>query len=279
MRFTSATKLKAWVNNKAKKIDIPAPVLMKFYMMERLLERITLSKYRDNLILKGGFLIASMIGINLRSTMDMDTTVKNIELNRNSIMHIMHEIIIIDVNDDVTFEIKNITDIHEESEYDDFRMLLLAKFHTIEEYIKVDFTTGHVIIPHEIEYSYQLMFEKRTIPVMAYNLDTIFAEKIESILSRNVEGTRGRDFYDVYTLISLYKNSLSRSDILKAIRIKARERGTLKFIEEHNKYLHGIANSPEIAKVWKNYVNDYPYAKGIELSDVIELIAWLFEVY
>ena len=277
MKFKNAMQLKAWVNNKSKKTGIPAPELMKIFMLERLLERISLSNYRDKLILKGGFLIASMIGVNLRSTADIDTTVKNIEMNRNSIINIMQEVITTDVDDGIVFVIQSVTEIHEESEYDDFRMMLLAKFEKVKEHVQVDFTTGYVIIPHEIEYQYKLMFEDRTISVMSYNLNTILSEKIEAILSRHIEGTRARDYYDIYMLVSLYKDTLCRKDVLNAIRIKAQERGTQKYIEEYSKYIHSISDSPEIAKVWQNYTKEHTYAEGIKLSDTISAITWLFE--
>ena len=277
MLFTSATKLKAWIKNKSKQTNIPADVLYKIFMLERLLERIALSKYRSNLIIKGGFLIASMIGIDLRSTMDMDTTIKNIELNRNIIIDIMNEIIGINIDDGISFVIRSVKDIHEESEYDDFRMILLARFYNIKVYVQVDFTTGHVVIPNEIEYSYKLMFEDRTIPIMAYNLDTIFAEKIEAILSRHIDSTRMRDYYDVYILILLNKEKIQRDKILNAVRIKAKERDTLEHINGYKEHLLNISNSPEMQKRWENYVQDYPYADGIEFLSIIKVITWLFE--
>jgi len=143
--------------------------------------------------------------------------------------------------------------------------------------MKLDVTTGDAIIPREIEYHYKLMFEERTIPIMAYNLFTILAEKIETILSRNVTNTRGRDFYDVYVLLSMNKETLSKPELLHALRVKAEERGSVNEIENHSKHLNTIAASPEMQKIWEGYIKNYPYAKGIALADILALIAWVFE--
>jgi predicted nucleotidyltransferase component of viral defense system len=276
MRFSSATQLKDWIKNKSKQTGTPPNVLLQTYMMERLLVRVSLSRYRENFILKGGFLIAAMVGIGLRSTMDMDTTVKSLPVDRESIGRILQEIILIDAGDGVTFEITDIKNIRDVSEYDDFRVSLRAAFHTIRANIKLDITAGDTIIPNEIEYQYKLMFEDRTIPVMAYNLYTILAEKIETILSRNVTNTRGRDFYDAFMLLSMNKEEISREELLRAIDIKADERGSLSYVENYEKQLQNIAASPEIAKSWDNYIKDYPYARGISLSDILEFIAHVF---
>ena len=252
-------------------------MLMQTYMMERLLERVSLSPYRANMIIKGGFLIAAMVGIDRRSTLDMDATVKGLPVSRERIERILNEIIAIDLSDGVSFEITGIKNIRDISEYDDFRISLRAVFHTIRANMKLDVTTGDIIVPREIEYDYKLMFEDRTIPVMAYNISTILAEKIETILSRNVTNSRGRDYYDIYILLSLNRDILSKPELIHALRAKAKERGSVGDVENHTKLLRDIADSPEIAKIWAGYVRNYPYAKGIALSDVLALIAWVFE--
>ena len=276
MTFTSATQLKDWIKNKSKQTGVPANVLLRSYMMERLLERVSLSPYRGNMILKGGFLIAAMVGIDRRSTMDMDTTMKGLPVSRETIEGILKEIINIDAGDGVVFEIQDIKNIHDISEYDDFRIAMRATLYTVRADMKIDITTGDAVIPREIEYHYKLMFEERTIPVMAYNLYTILAEKIETILSRNVTNSRGRDFYDVYMLLSMNRDTLSKQELLRALRVKAEERGSVTDMDNHEKHLRDIAASPEIAKIWSAYVRNYPYAKGIALTDVLALIAWVF---
>jgi predicted nucleotidyltransferase component of viral defense system len=277
MRFTSASQLKDWIKNESKRCDVLPNTLLQSYMMERFLERISLSPYRENLILKGGFLIAAMVGVGKRTTMDMDTTIKGLPVNRQEIERILREIISIDIGDHATFEIKTIKPIHDVSEYDDFRVGLQAVIYTVRVDMKIDITTGSVIIPHEIEYPYRLMFEERTISVMAYNLHTILAEKIETILSRNVSNTRGRDFYDVYILLSMNRDTISRDDLLHALREKARERESLAAIDNHDTFIKDLSESPDIAAIWDNYAKRYPYAKGITLQEILSLLRWVFE--
>ncbi|MCL2627494.1 MAG: nucleotidyl transferase AbiEii/AbiGii toxin family protein [Oscillospiraceae bacterium] len=277
MIFTSARQLKDWIKNKSTNFGTPANTLLQTYMMERFLERISLSPYRNNMILKGGFLISSMIGIDKRSTKDMDTTMIGLPISRDKIEKIIDEVISIELNDNVSFSIKSIENIHEDDDYDDFRILLVATFFTIREFLQLDITVGDAIIPREIEYKYKLMFEDRELPIMAYNLYTILAEKIETILSRNVANSRGRDFYDTFILISLNRDILSRNELLHAIRAKATERNSLLFIENYQKHLTDIANSPEIAKIWTAYVKSYSYANGISLPELLSEIAWVFE--
>ena len=275
--FTSATQLKSWIKNKSKETGTHATELLQNYMLERFLERMSLSPYRENMILKGGFLIAAMVGVDKRSTMDMDTTVKGLSVNREEIEKILRGIIAIDAGDGVIFEIKDIKNIHDISEYDDFRVSLLARLFTLRVNMSIDITTGDAIIPREIEYQYKLMFEDRTIPVMAYNLYTILAEKLETILVRSVGNTRGRDFYDAYLLLSANRDTLTRSELLHAIKVKSEERKSVPATRNHTKILSDIAASPDIAKIWDSYSKRYHYAKDIALPDILALIAWVFE--
>lgn len=205
MIFTSAKQAKDWVHNLSAKSGAPAATLMQSYLMERFIERLSVSEYRNNFILKGGYLIAAMIGSDKRSTMDIDTTLKGVPADREQVEKMIHRIISIDLHDGAGFEIVSIKPIHEEGAYDDFRISLNVRLHTILGNLKLDVTVGDTIVPKEIEYSYPLMFESRTIPVMAYSLYNILAEKIETILSRNIGNTRGRDFYDVYMLLTLHR--------------------------------------------------------------------------
>ena len=235
MKIGSPKQLKDWINNMAKKKNLVANTLLQNFMMERLLERISISEYKDNFVLKGGFLIAAMLGIDLRSTLDMDTTIKGLPVNKENIEEILNEILSIDLGDNVTFNIKNINSIHDISEYEDFRVSLEAKFFTIKVNMKIDITTGDIIIPREVDYSFKLMFEERSIPIKAYNLNTILAEKIESILARNISNTRARDYYDVYMLTSFRKDDINIVDLRSAIIEKAKERNTLIYLDEKEK--------------------------------------------
>lgn len=272
MNFTSAKQVKDWVHNLSQKTGVPASTLMQNYLMERFLERVSVSDYRSNLVIKGGFLIAAMIGSDKRSTMDIDTTLKGMLAGREQVEEMIDRIISIDLKDGASFKVVSVKPIHAEGEYDDFRISLDLSLHTIRGNLKLDITVGDTIMPKEIEYSYRLMFEDRSIPVMAYSLYNILAEKIETILSRNVTNTRGRDFYDVYMLLTLYQDEISREALQHALRLKARERNSLKDLEQHAEHLRNIEESPEIQRMWQQYANRYPYAKGIELGRVVALV-------
>lgn len=270
MKIGSPKQLKDWINNMAKKKNLVANTLLQNFMMERLLERIAISEYKDNFVLKGGFLIAAMLGIDLRSTLDMDTTIKGIPVTKENIEEILNEILSIDLGDNVTFTIKNINSIHDISEYEDFRVSLEAKFFTIKVNMKIDITTGDIIIPREVDYSFKLMFEERSIEIKAYNLNTILAEKIESILARNISNTRARDYYDVYMLTSFRKDDINIVDLRSAIIEKAKERDTLIYLDKKEKYIADIEESKDLQLIWDSYTKKYPYAQGIKFDDIIK---------
>ena len=272
MNVSSPRQLKDWINNLAKRDNLVANTVLQSFMMERLLERIAVSEYKDNFILKGGFLIAAMIGIDLRSTMDMDTTIKGISIDRDELAKILHEIILIDLDDHINFKIKNIKNIHDVSEYDDFRVSLEAVFFTIKVNLKIDITTGDVIIPGEVDYSFNLMFEDRKIMIKAYNLNTILAEKIESILVRNVSNTRARDFYDIYILMVLNKVNFDKLELKKSIWKKAEERKSTIYIEDYEKYLNDVSESKDVLNIWNSYREKYNYAKEIEFDSILKTI-------
>ena len=272
MKIGSPKQLKDWISNLSKENNLIANTVLQNFMMERLLERIAVSRYKDNFILKGGFLIAAMIGIDMRSTLDMDTTIKGVPVNRDTVKNMLSEILSIDLDDNVSFRLKNIKNIHDVTDYDDFRISIEAQFFTIKVNMKLDITTGDVIIPGEVEYSFKLMFEEREIAIKAYNLDTILAEKIESILARNVANTRARDYYDVYILLTLQKNDIDLDSLRNAIKEKAKERNTLIYIEDKDKYLKDIEESEDLQKIWDSYAKKYPYAEGIQFSEITNVL-------
>jgi predicted nucleotidyltransferase component of viral defense system len=272
MKIGSPRQLKDWINNIAKENNLVANTVLQNFMMERFLERIAVSKYKDNFILKGGFLIAAMVGINMRSTMDMDTTIKGIPVNKEIIEKILNEIMSIDLDDNVEFKIKSIKNIHDVSDYDDFRVSAEVKFFTIIVHMKIDITTGDIIIPGEIEYPFKLMFEDRDISIKAYNLNTILAEKIESILSRNVANTRARDYYDVYILSKLRRRNIDLESLGNAIRKKVEERNTLVYLNKKDKYLRDIEESEYLKEVWESYTRKFSYAEGIRFDEIVNIL-------
>lgn len=272
MKINSPRQLKDRINNMAKNNNLIANTLLQNFMMERFLERISISKYKDNFIIKGGFLIAAIVGLDMRSTMDIDSTIKGISINRKSLEKILNEILSIQIDDNVTFILKDMKNIHDISEYDDFRVSVEASLFTIKVNMKIDITTGDIIIPREIDYSFKLMFEDRSIIIKAYNINTILAEKIESILSRNIANTRARDYYDVYILMTLKKNEIDLINLKNAIMQKAEDRNTIIYVKNKDKYLSDIDESEYLKTIWKAYTLKFPYAKDIQFTEITNII-------
>lgn len=191
----NAMQLKAYVKNLAKEKNISAQIVLQNYMLERLLERISISEYHDNFILKGGFLLAAMVGLDTRATMDMDATIKGLPVTKETISEMFGEICKIHIDDDINFEFSDIADIREDDEYGGYRVSLSGNYPPMAVPLKIDITTGDKVTPREMVYSFNLMFEERSINVLAYTVETILAEKLETIISRGDQNTRPRDFY------------------------------------------------------------------------------------
>ena len=218
-------QLKALTKNEARKKNISAQLVMQNYMLERLLERISLSSYRNNFIIKGGFLISAIVGLDTRTTMDLDTTIKGFALTHESIRKIFQDICAIQINDDIQFEIINISDIRKIDDYSGIRVALKANYLPISVPLTVDVTTGDIITPREIEFSFPLLFDDRMISVLSYNIETILAEKIKTVLSRSIANTRIRDYYDIYILHTLYSEKLDKIALFQAIKQIVQKRG------------------------------------------------------
>ena len=226
-------QLKGAIRNIAKKNNLMPQEVLQMFLFERILERLSVSEYKDNFILKGGLLISSMIGITERTTMDMDTTVRGIELEEENITDIVKKIIAMDVGDDIVFEFIKIEPIREDDAYNNFRVHLKAIYGKMNNPMKIDITTGDKITPAAIEYSYKMMFEEKQVSVMAYTLETILAEKYETIIRRNIGTTRVRDFYDLYVLFRSRKNEISREVLRLAVNHTAEKRDSLEILNEY----------------------------------------------
>ena len=211
----TAEQIKGRIKNIAKQNKADARILLRIYMMERFLERIANSNYKDNFIIKGGMLVTSMIGIHMRSTMDIDTSLKNLDLDIPNIQVIIQEISTIELNDGIVFKVDDIKNIMDEMEYPGLRILLTGSIGKIIVPLKIDISTGDIITPSAIEYSYKLLLEDKTINIWSYNLETILAEKLHAILARGILNTRMRDYYDIHVLTSIYKDSINTSLINK----------------------------------------------------------------
>ena len=230
----NSMSLKAKINNLAKEEKVSPQAVMQTYMLERLLERISISKYKDNFILKGGMLISSIIGIDSRSTMDMDTTIKGFKLNVENLKSILQDIIKIDIKDNIKFKISSIENIREDDDYGGLRIRLQSYFDEMPVDLKVDVTTGDKITYKEINYKYNLLLEKRSIEIWTYNVETIIAEKYESIIKRGILNTRIRDFYDLYMLTHLDKKNVLNKLLIDAIRETSKHRETFDIINDKN---------------------------------------------
>ena len=211
--YLTPAQIKGRIKNVAKQNGSDPITLLRIYMMERFLERITYSKYKDDFIVKGGILVTSMIGISMRSTMDIDTTIRNFDLTKEETTRIINEIKDISLDDHIEFILNDVSDIMDNMEYPGIRIHMDAKLENLIVPIKIDISTGDVITPREIRYEYSLLLEDKSIQLWSYNLETILAEKIQTILSRGLLNTRMRDFYDITTLFDRYNDSINYNDL------------------------------------------------------------------
>ena len=278
--ITTARQLKDLVRNLSKKKSADAQILMRNYMMERFLERISLSEYKNQFILKGGMLVAAMVGLDARATMDLYATIKDTNVSVEDVEMIISKIISIPLNDGVLFRIKRISEIMEEADYPGVRISMETKFDGVITPLKIDISTGDIITPREIKYKFNLMLENRTIEVWAYNLETVLAEKLETVISRNVTNTRMRDFYDIYILQKLYGEQLSKDVLRDALVATAKKRETLEQIETEDidEVFDEIQSSSVMENLWKAYQRNYSYSADIPWHTIMKSIRTLYEI-
>ena len=278
--ITTARQLKDLIRNLSKKKSADAQILMRNYMMERFLERISLSEYKNQFILKGGMLVAAMVGLDARATMDLDATIKGTNVSVEDVEMIISQIISIPLDDGVSFRIKRISEIMEEADYPGVRVSMETKFDGVITPLKIDISTGDIITPREIKYNFNLMLENRTIEVWAYNLETVLAEKLETVISRNVTNTRMRDFYDIYILQKLYGEQLSKDVLWDALVATAKKRETLEQIETEDidEVFDEIQSSSVMENLWKAYQRNYSYSADIPWRTIMKSIRTLYEI-
>ena len=272
----TSRQLKALVRNLTKGDSLQAQIIMRNYVMERFLERISLSKYRNNFILKGGMLVSAMVGLDTRSTMDIDTTIKNMPLSVENAKEMLEEIIAISIDDGMTFSIKSVGEIMDEAEYSGVRANLEATLETMRTPLKVDISTGDIITPREVSYTFKLMFEERTISILAYNLETVLAEKMETVISRGVANTRLRDYYDLYILQNEYTHVINMEQFKEAFLATSKKRNSIQLIAEGNRILKEIEDSEVMQELWKGYQKKFSYAEDISWERVMVSIEKLF---
>ena len=265
----SATAVKAKIKNKAGGSSDKSQIMLRIYLMERLLERVSLSKYRDNFVLKGGLLVSSLVGVDMRSTMDVDTTVKSLPMNKKSVQKILEEIMAIEVEDGVSFRISKVQDIMEGHEYEGLRFMIECSMDRLKQTIKIDISTGDEITPGAIEYKLPLIIENRTIELWAYNLETLLAEKLETIMVRAEANTRMRDFYDIHVLLKQDVVTVDRDLLKAAFYATCNKRGSIELIGTIDDVLNKISDDETMRQLWNNYRKSNYYVGALEWEDVI----------
>lgn len=264
--------IKGKIRSMAEKKNLKSQEVLQIYFFERFLERLSKSKYKNNFVIKGGFLISSLIGIENRTTMDMDTTIKGIALKEERIKEIVEEIINIDVVDGIKFEIKDISYIREEDEYENFRISLIANIGKTKNPMKLDLTTGDAITPREIEYTYPCIFSQEDIKIMAYPLETILAEKYETIIRRNITTTRMRDFYDLYTLYKLKKDEIDYKILKEAIERTSDKRGSQEEMQDYEEIIEDIKEDSYLRSLWEVYLSENKYIGNLKFDKVVGVV-------
>lgn len=265
-------QLKGAIRSMAAKKNLRAQEVLQMLLFERFLERLAASPYRDNFILKGGLLISSMLGISQRTTMDMDTTVRGIHMGEGAIIATIKAILDTDVGDGICFDFQKIEPIREDDEYNNFRVHLRARYGKIDSPMKIDVTTGDMITPVAIQYDYPLVFEERTISVMAYTIETILAEKYETIIHRNIGTTRARDFYDLHMIYRSRKDEIRLDILRKAVLYTAQKRDTVEDIMDWKSILTDIREEPQLYLLWDHYLADNKYIGELRFHEVLDTV-------
>ena len=268
----SSESLKGKIRNIAISKNLRSQEVLQMFFFERFLERLSVSEYKYNFIIKGGLLISSIIGIDNRTTMDMDTTVKGVALKEDIIRNVISKIINTVVDDGIEFEITGISHIREEDEYENFRVNLIAEFGKIKNDMKIDITTGDAITPKEMEYLYPCMFQNESIRVLAYPLETILAEKYESVIKRNIATTRMRDFYDLYNLYNLRKEEIDFDTLKQAIISTSNRRESLSLIKEAMEIIEDIKEDYYLKELWKVYLADNLYVGDLDFLETVKIV-------
>ena len=267
----TAEQIKGAIRNISKEKGVNPNSLLQMCLFEGILEKLSKSKYRENFILKGGLLISSLIGVDVRSTMDMDTTIKGIPVNEETITRIINEILDIEIDLEISYKLIKLTPIRNADVYEDFSASIECKFGKFNARLNIDITTGDVITPREIKYSYSKILEEGTIPIITYTIETILAEKFETISSRNITTTRARDFYDLYMIYNMYNNKINQEILGEAIVKTARQRGSLKAIRQYKEIVELFKINGTIKNIWDRYAKNNPYIKDIKFLDTVEV--------
>mgnify|MGYP000144035701 FL=1 len=278
MKERTPEQLKGQIRSFAGKRNLQSQEVLQMFLLERVLDRLSKSKYKDNFILKGGLLISSMIGIAERTTMDMDTTVTGINMEETEIEKIIREILLIDVGDGIEFTFEKLEPIREDDDYNNFRAYFVAHYGKIANKMKIDITTGDAITPGAIRYSYKTILDDDEVGVMAYNTETIIAEKYETIIRRNIGTSRARDFYDLHVFYNLYKDSINLEILKLAVTRTAKKRESLDTMSEWKEIIEDMKVDTALKELWKNYCENNTYASEVSFENVMETTLHIAEM-
>ena len=278
MGFTPE-QIKGRIKSVAKQNNADARTLMRIYMMERFLERLAQSEYRDNFIIKGGILVTAMIGVAHRSTLDLATSMKHLHLSAEDALRVVNQVKDIDLDDGVSFEVKDVSNIMDEMEYPGIRVTMNANVGRLITPLKIDISTGDVVTPRAIEFNYDLLLEDRSISLWSYNLETILAEKLQTVLARGILNTRMRDFYDIRMLLDTYEDKVNKAVLKDAFAATCKKRGTDHLQEQAEEIIKIIEADEQLQVLWRAYQKKYSYATEIDYASVIsgvrKLMDWI----
>ena len=267
----TSEQIKGAIRNISKKTGVNANSLLQMCLFEGILEKISKSKYKNHFILKGGLLISSLIGVEMRSTLDMDTTIRGLPMNEENISKILHEILEINIDADIVYRLVKLERIRTEDFYEDFSATISCRYGKINTNLNIDITTGDIITPKEVQYFYEKILEEGSISILTYTIETIIAEKFETISSRNITTTRARDFYDLYMLYNLYKSKIDKSILKEAISLTSQHRNSYSLVLQYKEIVKLFYQSDSLKNLWMKYVQNNSYAKDISFNDTISI--------
>ena len=266
------TDIKRLAKEMENKYDLNYYEILQRYMFERVLERISVSNYQDNFILKGGLLLSAMFGIGNRMTKDMDATITGIDVSKDKMLKVLNEILSINLKDGVKFDVVDITDIREDDEYGGNKYHIVGKLQSLKVNLEIDISTGDKVTPRELKYKYPLIFEDRTIMITSYNVETILAEKIETVLRRGVFNSRMKDFYDIYYFLTKLRKDIDINILKEAVDNTFTKRNSFEYLNDYEQIINSIIGNERIEKLWNIYSNKYKYANGIDITEILNLL-------
>lgn len=266
------TDIKRLAKEIENKYDLNYYEILQRYMFERVLERISLSKYQDNFILKGGLLLSAMFGIDNRMTKDMDATITGIDVSKDKMLKVLNEILSINLKDGIKFDVVDITDIREDDEYGGNKYHIVGKLQSLKVNLEIDISTGDRVTPKELKYKYPLIFEDRTIIISSYNIETILAEKIETVLRRGVFNSRMKDFYDIYYFLTKLRKEIDINILKEAVDNTFSKRDSFEYLNDYQQIIDSIIGNERLERLWNIYSNKYKYANSIDINEILNLL-------